>query len=158
MTCACLLTFTVSARLTCPHPRLAGRNPLVQGLHPVFGSWYDRDPSQPLNVRIRASGFGRAHSAEGFQRRGGPDERADAASSTEIEFRVRVLAAFNDRFAGERVQLVLSRPPFDPTDLAGDRLRQLGELEAADALVRCAVLPAVGEDRPRRLGIGGELL
>src|SRR5699024_6288810 len=106
-------------------------------------------PSFRLEERSKAEpALERAHSAERFHRRGGPDVRSDAASALEIEVRVRVLVAFNDRFAGEGVQLVLSRPQFDPTDLAGDRLRQLGELEAADALVRCEVLPAVGEDRP----------
>src|SRR5699024_12316068 len=64
-------------------------------------------------------------------------------SALEVEVRVRVLAALDDRFAGEGMQLVLACPQFDPTDLARDRLRQLGELEAADALVRCEVLPAV---------------
>src|SRR5699024_2416386 len=123
------------------YPRLAGRYPLVQGRDPVFDPRNDRKPSQPLNERIRPNAFGRVLSAEHFHRRGGPDVRADAASALEIEVRVRVLVAFNDRFAGEGVQLVLSRPQFDPPDLAGDRLRQLGELEAADALVRREVLP-----------------
>src|SRR5699024_2636532 len=136
MTCACLLTFTVSARLTCAHPRIAGRNPLVQGLARFSTRGTIENRASPCT-----SAFGRLLSAEHFHRRGGPDVRADAASALEIEVRVRVLVAFNDRFAGEGVQLVLSRPQFDPPDLAGDRLRQLGELEAADALVRREVLP-----------------
>src|SRR5699024_1364252 len=52
-----------------------------------------------------------------------------AASALEVEVRVRVLVALDDRFAGEGMQLVLARPQLDPTDLARDRLRQLGELE-----------------------------
>jgi hypothetical protein len=50
---------------------------------------------------------------------------------------------------------LLALAELDAADLAGDRLRQLGELEPADALVRREVDACVGEDRPRGLGVGG---
>src|SRR5699024_7438153 len=142
MTCACLLTFTVSPSESPRAPRST--------LRPVFDCSSSRKLGAALNERFRPRGrrpFGPAGADEAPPRA--------AASALEVEVRVRVLVALDDRFAGEGMQLVLARPQLDPTDLARDRLRQLGELEAADAFVRCEVLPAVGEDRPCRLGIGG---
>src|SRR5215472_18829255 len=45
-------------------------------------------------------------------------------------------------------------PQFHPPDLAGDRLRQVGELQPPHPLVGGQQLPGVGEDRQRRLGGG----
>ena len=77
-------------------------------------------------------------------------------SALEVEVGVRVLGPLDSGFAAEGVELILSRAEFDATDLARDRLRQLGELESADPLVGGEVLPAVREDRARGLGIGLE--
>ena len=59
----------------------------------------------------------------------GPLERESRhRSALEVEVRIGVLVALDDGFAAERMQLVFAGPQLDATDLAGDRLRQLGEL------------------------------
>ena len=54
--------------------------------------------------------------------------------------------------SGRRVEMDLLFPvaQLDPADLAGDRLRQVGELQPPDPKEGRQVLPAVREDRPRR--------
>src|SRR3954465_10666243 len=49
---------------------------------------------------------------------------------------------------------LLGRPQLDAADLAGDRLRQLGELEPADALVGREVLARVAQDGERGVAVG----
>src|SRR5664279_3908229 len=46
--------------------------------------------------------------------------------------------------------VALGRPEFDPANLAADRLGKLGELQPANALVRCEVLATVSEDVARQ--------
>src|SRR5438094_896830 len=45
----------------------------------------------------------------------------------------------------------LEAAQLDPADLAADRLRQVGELQAADPLVRCQILASVPQDVARQL-------
>src|ERR1035441_1050341 len=63
-------------------------------------------------------------------------------------------AAGRGRARVRAVPFGLQRPQLDPADLAGDCLRQVGELKPPDALVGGEPLLGVGENCQRRLGGG----
>ena len=69
-------------------------------------------------------------------------ERSSGKSSSQYSFSARAVARCSRSAASLRAQV-------DAADLSGDRLRQLRELEAADALVAGEVCLRVLEDRAR---------